>query len=361
MIEKPFEGKRILVTGGTGSLGKPLVRRILGGTLGRPESVTVFSRDEGKHHQMKAAWINERAATDDIFYHNFEELLEFRLGDMRDYSALVPAVRNAEIIFHAAALKQVPSCEYFPYEAVRTNVDGANNLVRAIRSNDTPVEFVVGISTDKACKPVNVMGMTKSIQERVLLEGNIGQDEADFVCVRYGNVVSSRGSVIPLFRQQIAAGGPVTLTDPDMTRFIMTLPEAVALVTEALFLARGGEVFVTKMRVCRIEDLAVVMIEELAPRYGHDPEDVRIRIVGPRPGEKLYEELTNEEEIRRTIELENHLVIVPALRPCHRRIDYSYPLMRNRRPGCAYNSSAIEPMSREELRAYLRVNNFLDG
>lgn len=151
MIEKVLEGKRVMVTGGTGSLGKPLVRRILSGDLGNPASVTVFSRDEGKHHQMKADWKNERAATNDIFYHNFEELLEFRLGDVRDYQALVPAVRNAEVIFHAAALKQVPSCEYFPYEAVRTNIEGANNLVRAIRSNDTLVEKVVGISTDKAC------------------------------------------------------------------------------------------------------------------------------------------------------------------------------------------------------------------
>ena len=151
MMQKVLEGKRVMVTGGTGSLDKPLVRRILSGDLGNPASVTVFSRDEGKHHQMKADWRNEGAATNDIFYHNFEELLEFRLGDVRDYQALVPAVRNAEVIFHAAALKQVPSCEYFPYEAVRTNIEGANNLVRAIRSNHTPVEKVIGISTDKAC------------------------------------------------------------------------------------------------------------------------------------------------------------------------------------------------------------------
>jgi nucleoside-diphosphate-sugar epimerase len=151
LVEKALEGKRVLVTGGTGSLGKPLVRRILSGDLGTPESVTVFSRDEGKHHQMKADWKHEKSATQEIFYHNFEERLEFRLGDVRDYDSLVPAVRNAEVIFHAAALKQVPSCEYFPYEAVKTNVDGAHNLVRAIRSNDTPVEKVIGISTDKAC------------------------------------------------------------------------------------------------------------------------------------------------------------------------------------------------------------------
>ena len=249
MTEKVLEGKQVLVTGGTGSLGKPLVRRILTGDLGRPAGVTVFSRDEGKHHQMKADWMNERSATQDIFYHNFEELLEFRLGDVRDYAALVPAVRNAEVIFHAAALKQVPSCEYFPYEAVRTNVEGANNLVRAIRSNNTPVQTVVGISTDKSCKPVNVMGMTKAIQERVLLEGNVGQKDVDFVCVRYGNVVSSRGSAIPYFRDQIRHGGPVTLTTREMTRFLITLEQAVDAVFDCVLHSRSGAKY--SCRTCR--------------------------------------------------------------------------------------------------------------
>lgn len=292
-MEKVLEGKRVLVTGGTGSLGRPLVQRILNGDLGNPASVTVFSRDEGKHHQMKADWKHERAATNDIFYHNFEERLEFRLGDVRDYQALVPAVRNAEVIFHAAALKQVPSCEYFPYEAVRTNIDGANNLVRAIRSNDTPVEKVVGISTDKACKPVNVMGMTKAIQERVLLEGNIGQKQVDFTCVRYGNVVSSRGSAIPFFRDQVRHGGPVTLTTKDMTRFLITLDQAVDAVFDSVLYAKRGEIFVPRIPAARIIDVAHAMI---------GGRDITIEEVGIRPGEKVHELLISEEESVRTIE-----------------------------------------------------------
>jgi len=292
-MEKVLEGKRVLVTGGTGSLGRPLVQRILNGDLGNPASVTVFSRDEGKHHQMKADWKHERTATNDIFYHNFEERLEFRLGDVRDYQALVPAVRNAEVIFHAAALKQVPSCEYFPYEAVRTNIDGANNLVRAIRSNDTPVEKVVGISTDKACKPVNVMGMTKAIQERVLLEGNIGQKQVDFTCVRYGNVVSSRGSAIPFFRDQVRHGGPVTLTTKDMTRFLITLDQAVDAVFDSVLYAKRGEIFVPRIPAARIIDVAHAMI---------GGRDITIEEVGIRPGEKVHELLISEEESVRTIE-----------------------------------------------------------
>lgn len=293
MVDKVLEGKRVLVTGGTGSLGRPLVRRILSGQLGNPESVTVFSRDEGKHHQMKADWMNERAATQDILYHNFEEWLEFRLGDVRDYQALVPAVRNAEVIFHAAALKQVPSCEYFPYEAVRTNVDGANNLVRAIRSNDTPVERVVGISTDKACKPVNVMGMTKAIQERVLIEGNLGQKEVDFTCVRYGNVVSSRGSALPYFRDQIRHGGPVTLTSREMTRFLITLDQAVDAVLDCVLHARRGEIFVPHLPTARMEDVANAMIGD---------QQIEVREIGVRPGEKTHEVLVSEEETIRTLE-----------------------------------------------------------
>lgn len=292
MVEKVLEGERVLVTGGTGSLGKPLVRRILSGVLGNPASVTVFSRDEEKHHQMKADWMNERSATQDIFYHNFEELLEFRLGDVRDYASLVPAVRNAEVIFHAAALKQVPSCEYFPHEAVRTNVEGANNLVRAIRSNNTPVEMVAGISTDKACKPVNVMGMTKAIQERVLLEGNVGQKDVDFVCVRYGNVVSSRGSAIPYFRDQIRHGGPVTLTTKEMTRFLITLEQAVDTVLDCVLHAKRGEIFVPHLPAVRMDDVAKAMVGD---------RDIAIEEIGVRPGEKVHELMVSEEEAPRTL------------------------------------------------------------
>ncbi|MGB7442581.1 MAG: polysaccharide biosynthesis protein [Coleofasciculaceae cyanobacterium] len=299
-----LEGKRVLLTGGTGSLGKALVRRILNGEMGRPKSVTVFSRDEGKHHQMKVDWKHLKVATDDIFYRNFEELLKFRVGDVRDCASVVTAVRQAEVVFHAAALKQVPSCEYFPAEAVRTNVEGAINLVRAVRENDTPVELVVGISTDKACKPVNVMGMTKSLQERILLEGNLGQDKTAFTCVRYGNVIASRGSVVPLFRYQIQQGGPVTITSREMTRFLISLDQAVDTVFDCVRHGSRGETFVPRLPSTKIIDLVEVMLNGQA---------IPVVEIGVRPGEKLHEILISEEEMVRTTERDNYYVIASVL------------------------------------------------
>src|SRR4051794_4264750 len=196
---KELEGKRILVTGGTGSLGQVLVKRMLSGEMGRPAQVTVFSRDEAKQHYMRLDFMNRDAATDDVIYQNSQELLNFRIGDVRDYPALLSAMREADIVFNAAALKQVPSCEYFPMEAVQTNINGAANVVRAVRENKLPVQKVIGISTDKACKPINVMGMTKALQERVVIEANRDCRDTQFNCVRYGNVIASRGSIVPLF------------------------------------------------------------------------------------------------------------------------------------------------------------------
>src|SRR5688500_4766785 len=186
--------KRIVVTGGTGSLGKVLVRRLLSGELGKPKLIVVFSRDEAKQHEMRLAYQHRKTATDEVIYHNFEQLLQFRIGDVRDLHSVTTAVRDADVVFNAAALKQVPSCEYFPFEAVQTNVIGAENIIRAIREHDLNVGSVVGISTDKACKPVNVMGMTKAVQERLFVRANLGSTHTRFICVRYGNVLASRGS-----------------------------------------------------------------------------------------------------------------------------------------------------------------------
>src|SRR5687767_16038275 len=189
-----LNGKRVLVTGGTGSLGKVLVRRLLAREMGMPKQITVFSRDEAKQHSMRLAFQRLRAPTDEVIYHNFEQLLQFRIGDVRDLHSVATVLREADVVFNAAALKQVPSCEYFPYEAVQTNILGPENIVNAIQEHALPVDTVIGISTDKACKPVNVMGMTKAIQERVFVQGNL-RAKTRFVCVRYGNVLASRGSV----------------------------------------------------------------------------------------------------------------------------------------------------------------------
>jgi FlaA1/EpsC-like NDP-sugar epimerase len=299
-----LNGKRILVTGGTGSLGKTLVRRLLTGEMGQPAKVIVFSRDEAKQHYMRLDFQHRATATDDIIYQNSREGLGFRIGDVRDYGALLTAVREADVVFHAAALKQVPTCEYFPFEAVMTNIVGPNNLVRAIRENDTPVELVVGISTDKACKPINVMGMTKALQERVLLEANMGSGRTKYLCVRYGNVIASRGSVVPLFTEQIRRGGPVTITLEEMTRFLLTLDRAVDTVFAAVKRGRAGETFVPRVPAARVVDIAKALMGE---------RDVPITFTGVRPGEKIHEIMVSEEERFRTVERGGYYVILPIL------------------------------------------------
>jgi UDP-glucose 4-epimerase len=291
-MPKLFEGKRILVTGGTGSLGQVLVRRLMSGVDGVPESVTVFSRDEAKQHYMRLDFMQKRAATDEVIFENCRQRLKFVIGDVRDYSSVLRVARNKDIIFAAAALKQVPSCEYFPWEAVRTNIGGAENLVRAIAQNDLPVETVMGISTDKACKPVNVMGMTKSIQERVYIEGNLRAPDTRFICARYGNVLASRGSVVPLFLDQIAAGGPVTITTADMTRFLLTLEDAVDTIFAAVGNAAPGETYIPQCPSAKMTDLAAYLI-------GDKP--IETVITGIRPGEKIHEILLSEEEATRTV------------------------------------------------------------
>lgn len=300
---KSLEGKRILVTGGTGSLGQTLVRRLLTGELGRPAKITVYSRDEAKQHYMRLEYMHRDAATDDVIYQNSQDLLRFRIGDVRDYPALTTALRDADVVFHAAALKQVPSCEYFPVEAVQTNIAGAANLVRAIRENNLPVEKVVGISTDKACKPINVMGMTKALQERVLLEAN-RDSETSFMCVRYGNVIASRGSIVPLFVEQVQKGQAMTITLPEMTRFLLSLDRAVDTVFEAIRKGKPGQTFVPKVPAANIVDLAKALMGD---------KELPITYTGIRPGEKVHEIMVSEEECYRTIEQGDYYVILPVL------------------------------------------------
>ena len=275
-----FDGKRILIIGGTGSLGKTLVRRFLSGSAGEPAKIIVFSRDEAKQHFMRMEYQHKTAATDEIIYRNFQQKLEFRIGDVRDFHSVATVVRDADIVFNAAALKQVPTCEYFPYEAVRTNIEGPENIIRAIHQYNLPVETVVGISTDKACKPVNAMGMTKAIQERVFIQANIRCPGTRFVCVRYGNVLASRGSVIPLFLDQIRNGGPVTITTPDMTRFLLSLDDAVDTIFAAVQGGLPGETYIPQVASALVLDIAKAMIGE---------RNIELRIVGIRPGEKVHE------------------------------------------------------------------------
>jgi UDP-glucose 4-epimerase len=303
-----IEEKTILVTGGTGSMGKTLVRRMLTGVLGTPKKIIVLSRDEAKQHDMRMAYLHKLVATDEVIYRNFMNVLEFRIGDVRNYADVCSAVRDADIVINAAALKQVPACEYFPVQAVMTNCLGAANIVRAIEENGYPVNTVVAISTDKACKPINVMGMTKSIQERIITTANILTPQTRFICVRYGNVLASRGSVIPLFHSQISNGGPVTITVPEMTRFLLTLDQAVDTVFAALRGARRGETYIPNAPSTRIINIARALI-------GDRP--VEINVTGIRPGEKIHEILVSEEESYRCIKRGDYYVILPMLPELH--------------------------------------------
>lgn len=300
----PLEGKRVLITGGTGSLGQAIVRHLLTGKMGQLDRITIFSRDEAKQHYMRQVYHNREAATHEIMYHNFQQWLSFRIGDVRDYASLLPAIRESEVIIHAAALKQVPTCEYFPAEAVKTNINGAVNLVRAIRENDTPVETVIGISTDKAAKPVNAMGMTKAIMERILIEANMGNLQTRFACVRYGNVLASRGSVVPLFIDQVRHGGPVTITLESMTRFLLTLDEAVETIFATIRAAQPGDIFVPRAPSARMVDLAQAIIGD---------RDIPVKVTGIRPGEKIHEIMVSEEDSFRTVERDGYYVIQPML------------------------------------------------
>jgi UDP-glucose 4-epimerase len=299
-----LEHKSVLITGGTGSLGRILVRRILSGEAGIPRKVVVLSRDEAKQNDMRRWYLDKRAATDEVIYDNFRQLLEFRIGDVRDYSDVCRAVKNADIVFSAAALKQVPTCEYFPEQALLTNCIGPVNIARAILENDYEVETVVGISTDKACKPVNVMGMTKAIQERIFISANLHTSNTRFVAARYGNVLASRGSVIPLFHEQILGGGPVTVTSPEMTRFLMTLDDAVDLILATIRDASPGEVLVPLCQSATVLDIAYALIEG---------RPIDVNITGLRPGEKLHEILISEEEIRHVRRRGDYLAIAPML------------------------------------------------
>lgn len=304
MTTKPLEGKRVLITGGTGSLGKTLVRRLLRNEMGHPAKVIVFSRDEAKQHYMRLEYQHASAATDEIIYKNFQRLLEFRIGDVRDWHQVAAALRDADVVVNAAAMKQVPTCEYFPHDAVRTNIDGAEHIVRAIQEHQLKVETVVGVSTDKACKPVNTMGMTKAIQERVFIQGNMRAPSTRFVCVRYGNVLASRGSVIPLFHDQIRRGGPVTITTTDMTRFLLSLDTAVDVVFAAIREAKAGETYIPRAPSARVTDIAAALI-------GDRP--IKQVVTGIRPGEKIHEVLVSEEEAHRTLQRGQWYAIVPML------------------------------------------------
>jgi FlaA1/EpsC-like NDP-sugar epimerase len=331
-----FDGKRIIVTGAAGTVGTQLVDRLL-----RTSAVEVRGIDSYENGLFALS----EALRHEPRFHPF-------ICDVRNARKLCTMFKNMDYCIHTAALKHVGSSERSPFETVQTNIIGVQNVVQAALDSD--MQRVLLTSSDKAVNPTNVMGTTKLMGERLITAANAMLEfgsKAVFASVRFGNVVGSAGSAVPLFCEQIARGGPVTLTDPDMTRFVMTLQEAVRLVLKSLRIAHGGEVFVTRMPVVRIVDLVEELIDLVAPLYGHNPATIEIRCIGPRPGEKLYEELTTDEELRRTLELDELYAVLPAFRNIYNGISYSYP---NAQPAKKVQNSATEiPVSRAVLREFL--------
>lgn len=340
-----LKDKIILITGAVGTVGRELVRQLV---ALEPRELRLMDNNESELFFLS----NQHRATGYVRCY---------LGDVRDPLKLVNITRGVDLIFHTAAFKHVILSEYNPFDAVQTNINGVKNLVQAAMDNG--VSRVIFTSSDKAVNPTNVMGTSKLMGERIITAANIVNNNGPqvFSSVRFGNVLGSRGSVVPIFAGQILRGEAVTITDPRMTRFVMTIREAAKLVIESATMSCGGEVFVTKMPVMRIVDLARAMIELLAPKAGLDPDKIPIKHIGAQPGEKLYEELMSQEEVGRANELPNMFVILPALRAFYHKIEYCYSgLIRDKKNRRPYISSTQVPLTLEEIKAYLQDNCILD-
>ncbi len=284
-----FLGKTLLITGGTGSFGNAVLRRFLNSDL---NEIRILSRDEKKQDDMRKKYNNPK--------------IKFYIGDVRDYQSVLSAVRGVDYIYHAAALKQVPSCEFHPMEAVKTNVLGTENVLEA--AINCGVKRVICLSTDKAVYPINAMGISKAMMEKVIVAKSRSSNQTTICATRYGNVMASRGSVIPLFINQIRAGAPISITDPEMTRFMMTLDDAVDLVLYAFEHGKAGDIFVQKAPAATIKVLA----EALTSLLGSP--DHAIDVIGTRHGEKLFEVLLSREEMAAAEDLGNYYRIPPDLR-----------------------------------------------
>lgn len=289
MTDSIFKGATLLITGGTGSFGNAVLSRFLDSDL---KEIRIFSRDEKKQDDMRKRFNNPK--------------LQFYIGDVRDYQSVLNATRGVDYIFHAAALKQVPSCEFYPLEAVKTNVLGTENVLEAAIVSG--VRKVICLSTDKAVYPINAMGISKAMMEKIFVAKSRSSSNTVICGTRYGNVMASRGSVIPLFVSQIRAGQPITITDQNMTRFMMTLEDAVDLVLYAFAHGEPGDIFVQKAPAATIETLAIALTELLQlPKHP-------IQVIGTRHGEKLYEALLSREEMACAEDLQEYYRIPPDLR-----------------------------------------------
>lgn len=292
-----IEGKIVLITGGVGSIGSELVRQVL---KYNPQQVRVFDNRETEIFNLQH----------ELHHH---KNIRFLIGDVRDQARLSMAMQKVDLVFHAAALKHVPSCEYNPFEAVKTNVNGTQNVIECALEHN--VGKVVNISTDKVTNTVNTMGATKLLAERLVTAAGQyrGDKKTTFCTVRFGNVLRSRGSVIDLFEEQIKRGHPITVTNYDMTRFYILIEQAVGLVFKAADISRGGEIFILKMPTIKLRDLIDVVVEELAPKYGKHHSEVEHKLIGVRPGERLHEELMTAEEAENALETHELFNVLPSI------------------------------------------------
>ena len=333
-----FTNKTLLITGGTGSFGHAVLNRFLDTDIGE---IRVFSRDEKKQDDMRHEYqANMPEVADKI---------KFYIGDVRDLASVKNAMHGVDYIFHAAALKQVPSCEFFPMEAVRTNVIGTDNVLTA--AIDEGVKCVICLSTDKAAYPVNAMGTSKAMMEKVVVAKSRTTGNTKICCTRYGNVLCSRGSVVPLWIDQIKAGKPITITEPSMTRFVMTLEEAVDLVLFAFQNGESGDILVQKAPACTIETLAKAVTEIFAPNH-------EIRNIGIRHGEKMYEALLTNEECANAMDLGDFFRV-----PCDKRsLNYDKYFKdgdTQRNPLTEFNSSNTEQMNVEQVKQKLLTLTYI--
>lgn len=325
-----LDDKKVLITGGAGTIGSALAREVL---RRNAAVVRILDNDETKLFEMEQEFSDSR--------------VRYLLGDMRDKERLYSAVRDIDIVFHAAALKHVRSSEYNPFEAVKTNVLGLQNLIEACIDEDA--KKVIFTSSDKAANPTNVMGTTKLLGEKLITAANYykGAHNVKFSSVRFGNVLGSRGSLLPLVKKQVSKGGPVTITDPEMTRFYMSERQAIAMILDALEIMHGGEVFILKMPVFRVGDIVGVMMEELAGG------NATTKTIGPRAGEKPYEELMTMEESRRAIELDEMFVILPEIKELLQQNGFAFDNSRKARIG-EYASNKERASTKEELRLAIK-------
>jgi len=342
-FQKHFKYKIIFITGAAGTVGKELTKQLL---KYKPSEIRLLDNNE-----TEIFFLMEK-------YKNLPSVKCF-LADIRDKDRLKRITKGVDIIFHTAAFKHVILSEHHPFDVIQTNILASQNIIEA--ALEANVEKVIFTSSDKAVNPTNVMGASKLMCEKLTTAANTLTygNKTIFASVRFGNVIGSRGSVVPVFIKQIKAGGPVTITDKRMTRFIMTIEEAANLVLKTSLLAKGGEVFITKMPVMRIMDLAEVMIDILAPKYGYTKKAIEIEEIGAKPGEKLYEELMTEEETRRSLELKDMFVTLPAFREVY-NIKYTYPDIVKEKVDKAYISAKESPLTKEELKNYLIKHKILE-